>query len=149
MSGETERYQSGWTVDTWAAHTTEVQRLQELIAQERDRRYHEVDQEREKAVQIKDKADDNALGLAREIQTYKDQQHNGLLDQLTKERGTYVTQSDLKGSVEKIEATIKPIAEYVSSVQGRDHGVGLSWGVLLAGIAGLAVLIDVLSRFIK
>src|SRR5687767_6417131 len=43
------------------------------FAEERDRRYAEVATEREKALKIKETADLAALGLAREIQTYKDE----------------------------------------------------------------------------
>ncbi len=149
MSGETGQIESGWTIDTWRYHTDALRRSDELFQTERDRRYAEVAAEREKALRIKEKADDAALGLAREIQTYKDEKANELRSQIERERGTYATQADLKAVVDKLEATIKPLAEYVSSVQGRDHGVGVSWSVLVAGIAVVAVVVDVLARFIK
>ena len=60
---------------------------------ERDRRYTEVNLEREKALKIKETADRAALELAREIQTYKDEKANELRSQIEGERGTYVTQN--------------------------------------------------------
>ena len=45
----------------------------------------------QRALNIKAEGDKEALLLAREIQTYKDQQHNGTLDQLNRERGEFVT----------------------------------------------------------
>ena len=92
------------------------------LAAERDRRYSEVSAEKEKALRIKESADEKALDLASQIQTYKDQQHNGLLQQLTEERGRYATQGDLKSVVEKLETAVKPLTEYVSAQQGRTGG---------------------------
>jgi hypothetical protein len=102
-----------------------------------DRRYAEVSAEREKALKIKDEADKTALGLAREIQTYKDEKANELRSQIERERGSYASQADLRASVEKLEAIIKPLSEYVSSQQGRSGGLSSGWGYLV-GAVGLA-----------
>ena len=93
---------------------------------ERDRRYTELAIEREKALKIKETADRAALGLAREIQTYKDEKANELRAQIESERGSYATQNDLRAAIEKIEATIKPLVEFTTIQQGRSQGVGLS-----------------------
>lgn len=115
--------------------------IEEKFYQERDRRYSEVGQEREKALQIKEKADEAALGLAREIQQYKDEKANQLREQINSERGLYPTKDELIAATEKLEAQIKPLAEYVSSVQGRDRGIGVSWQVALGGLALGALLV--------
>jgi hypothetical protein len=52
--------------------------LQTELDNERDRRYAEVNVEREKALKIKETADSEALKLARDIQTYKDEKSNQL-----------------------------------------------------------------------
>lgn len=108
--------------------------------EERDRRYAEVATEREKALKIKETADLAALSLAREIQTYKDEKANELRSQIERERGTYCTQGDLKGAVEKMQATIAPLGDYVSKQSGRTGGLAMVWGVL-GVVAGLAVAI--------
>ena len=105
---------------------------------ERDRRYAEVALEREKALKIKEQADRDALGLAREIQTYKDEKANELREQISRERGEYVTQSQLKGVTDKVEATMKPVLDYVSSQQGRSSG-RLSQQQFMIMIAGLFI----------
>lgn len=98
----------------------------EALAAANDRRYTEVNIEKEKALKIKEagdievkktkeEADKTALGLAREIQTYKDEKHNGLLQQWQAERGTYVT-------TDKFEGAIKPLVEFMSSQQGKGQG---------------------------
>jgi preprotein translocase subunit SecF len=96
--------------------------------EERDRRYSEVNIEREKALKIKETADLAALQLAREIQTYKDEKANELREQINSERGLYATNKD-----------IDPIKSYVSSQTGRGLGMNALFGVvmtlLMAGIA--------------
>jgi hypothetical protein len=81
----------------------------ERFFEERDRRYAEVALEREKALKIKEEADKAALGLAREIQTYKDEKANELREQIASERGLYATKGDVQAAVEKIEATLGPL----------------------------------------
>jgi hypothetical protein len=113
--------------------------------EERDRRYTEVGIEREKALKIKETADLAALGLAREIQTYKDEKANELREQINSERGLYATKDDLTAVSEKLEATIKPLAEYVSGDRGRNSGIGLSANIVVTIvtilIAGTSVIV--------
>jgi len=87
------------------------------VSVERDRRYAEIDTEREKALKIKETADRDALELARAIQTYKDEKANELREQITSERGRYVTQPELRSAVDRIDALLKPISEYITGVQ--------------------------------
>jgi hypothetical protein len=102
---------------------------------ERDRRNTEVSQEREKALKIKEEEREKALSLAREIQTYKDEKANELRSQIERERGTYVTQSDLRGAVEKIDATMAPVIAYVASQQGGSKGMRDMYAWIIAAIA--------------
>lgn len=96
--------ESAWTVETWAAHTEALREGDLRFLEERDRRYTEVNIEKEKALKIKETADLAALSLAREIQTYKDEKANELREQINSERGLYATKDDLRAAVEKIEA---------------------------------------------
>jgi vacuolar-type H+-ATPase subunit H len=104
--------------------------------EERDRRLADVAIEREKALKIKEEADKRALDLQAETQAYKDEKANELRSQIERERGAYVTQSDLRGAVDKIEATIKPL------IGTRREGIGVSANVLYA-IALLVVAVVV------
>jgi hypothetical protein len=131
---------AGWTVETYAIHNEALRGAEWKFQEERDRRYAEVATEREKALKIKETADLAALGLAREIQTYKDEKANELREQISSERGLYATKSDLQGLGEKIEEAIKPLASFVSSQQGRAQGgldmrnlAFLVFGAILAG----------------
>jgi len=160
VSGETEQQVSGWTTDTLKSHQSVVSDLrfrifeekiarvderlnaEERFQSERDRRYTEVAVEREKALTIKEEEKKAALALAREIQTYKDEKANELREQISRERGLYVTQQELKGVSDKIDATMKPVIEYVSSQQGRTTGrlSQQQFAIMVTGLGISAVL---------
>jgi hypothetical protein len=133
--------------DMWVPlhdHLNAVQAERDKTAAERDRRYTEVKNAEEKALKIKEEADKVALDLARQIQTYKDQQHNGLLDQLGQERGRYATKDDLKSLTEKMEIAVKPLTEFVAGAQG-----GSKVYTQIALIVGVvATLITVIAKFL-
>src|SRR5580704_14773348 len=131
MSGETEANVSGWTVDTLRSHMFARLDGMEAVLAERDRRYAEVNAEKEKALKIKETADLAALGLAREIQTYKDEKANELREQISNERGLYASKTDLQAAVEKIEAMLKPLIEQMNRGVGKAEGISLSWAVLI------------------
>jgi hypothetical protein len=144
MSGETGERVSGWTVDTLKVLMDERSASQHELSIERDRRYLEVNIEKEKALKIKETADLAALSLAREIQDYKDEKANNLRDQIGSERGTYATKEDVKNISEKFEAQIQPVASWVQSQQGvytqqRQQQARSEWsiGIVMAVIFGV------------
>ena len=112
-----------------------------------DRRYAEVALEREKALRIKETADDRALSLAREIQTYKDEKANELREQINSERGLYVTKAELSAAVRELQAAIEPLKQYTNVNAGRRGGISLVWAgvlgvmVIITGIAAVAAVI--------
>lgn len=138
MTGETRASVSGWTIDTLAAHHAALRLMDERLRASEDRRYTEVGVEREKALKIKETADLAALGLAREIQTYKDEKANELREQINSERGLYASKNDLEAAVSKIEETLKPVQEFVSRQSGRILGTDNVWKYIFAVIAAFA-----------
>lgn len=114
------------------------------VQAERDRRYAEVAAEREKALKIKETADETALTLAREIQHYRDEQANNLRAQIERERGDYATQSDLRGVADKMEALIRPLAEFVTGARQVDTVKRLDAAQLVQVLALLAVAAGVI-----
>jgi Arc/MetJ-type ribon-helix-helix transcriptional regulator len=136
-----------WTLGAYVAHNEALRAAQDKFEQERDRRYAEVATEREKALKIKETADLAALGLAREIQTYKDEKANQLREQINAERGLYPTKSELVSAIEKIEETIKPLAVFVTAQQGRAAG-GLDMRTLVFALLGAAVAILSILQFV-
>jgi len=78
---------------------------------ERDRRYTELQAERDRALIIKS-AD----------QAYRDEKANDLRDQISRERGEYASKTDLQGSIDTINATLKPLVEFVAAQQGVRQG---------------------------
>lgn len=128
---------------------------QSLIT-ERDRRYAEVNVEKEKALKIKETADLAALQLAREIQTYKDEKANELREQINRERGLYVTRDELASAVRELQATIKPLTEYANSDAGRNIGAAgsrteqrLDMGTIMTGIFALTAVVTLILYITK
>ncbi len=143
MTGETRAEISGWTVDTYAAHNEALRSAQDRLDAERDRRYSEVAIERDKASQIEKSARAEALQLAREIQTYKDEKANELRKQIGEERGLYATRSDLISAVEKIEESLKPIQDFVSTARGTSSGKDNTLRGIYALIAAVVAVIGI------
>lgn len=111
-----------WTLAALKEHLQVVQQLHKEFNEERDRRYAEVNVEREKALKIKETADLAALQLAREIQTYKDEKANELREQINSERGLYATKNDLRTTENTILARIEPLSRYVNTQTGHQSG---------------------------
>src|ERR1700733_9241554 len=102
-------YIQEWTIPTLKEHLEVITELRDRLDHERDRRYAEVNIEREKALKIKEEADKTALGLAREIQVYKDEKANQLREQIGSERGTFASKEDLAAAMREIMALIQPL----------------------------------------
>jgi vacuolar-type H+-ATPase subunit H len=94
-----------WTVGTLAVYSEALRKAEEKFQEERDRRYGEVKEAEEKALKIKERADEVALGLQRETQQYKDEKANELREQISGERNLYVTKSELAAAMREIAAT--------------------------------------------
>ena len=162
---------SEWTVATYAAHNeamrisdrdhNEAMRLSDVAHNEHlrdadDRRYAEVNVEKEKALLIKTTADDEAMRLARESQVYKDQQTDVMREKNLAASGVYATNADLAALVtatnasltavvDKIEKSLKPVFEFVSAQQGMDKGATETKGSLYATIALICTVIGAVA----
>ncbi len=144
----------GWTIETYVIHADALREADARFEDERDRRYTEVNIEKEKALKIKETADLAALSLARESQTYKEQQNDALRDKNLSESGVYATNSSLVALAEtlkksqeqaigEIRDSLKPLADFVSSYQGQTKGTGdarTNLYALIAAAAGLAAI---------
>jgi hypothetical protein len=114
---------------------------------ERDRRYTEVNIEKEKALGIKEKADLAALQLARDIQTYKDEKANELREQINSERGLYVTKEELHSAIREIDISIKHLDNLSSINQGQNQGIKLTTGSLISIIGILGIIFTIIYEF--
>jgi hypothetical protein len=133
--------------DTWIPlheHLTALQIERDKTAAERDRRYTEVKNAEEKALKIKEEADKVALELARQIQTYKDEQHNNLSSQINRERGEYATKADLQALTEKMDIAVKPLTEFVA--RSRGGSAVYAQIALIVGVA--ATVITLIAKFL-
>ena len=149
----------GWTIETYVMHN-EAMRISDRDHNEEmrrsnadhneamraadDRRYAEVNVEKEKALLIKTTADDEAMRLARESQVYKDQQTDVMREKNLAASGVYATNTDLTTAVNKIEKALKPVFEFISSQQGINKGSTTTKGELYALIAAGTAIVGVI-----
>jgi hypothetical protein len=148
MGAETES--NGWTIATLKEHIDAMQAANLRFEDERDRRYTEVNIEKEKALKIKETADLAALSLARESQTYKEQQNDALRDKNLAQSGIYATNSDVAKLFDDFNTKLKPVFDFVVSKQGQAEQGNSIWsksgtmfammGVIAAIAFGLAKL---------
>ena len=132
-----------WTIAAYATHNEALRDAEMRFQDERDRRYTEVNVEKEKALKIKETANLAALSLARESQVYKDQQADVMREKNLAASGVYATNADLALVVEKIEKSLKPVFEFVSSQQGSDRGSSITTGKIFASVAAAGTLITI------
>lgn len=140
---------SGWTIATLKEYTDLQIAAEMRFAEERDRRYTEVNIEKEKALKIKETADLAALSLARESQTYKEQQNDALRDKNLQDSGVYAKTSDVAQMFNDLTKKLDPFLTYVTAQQGGAQQGNTSWTknstVITIGIAIAAVLWNVLG----
>jgi hypothetical protein len=137
-----------WSMEAYIMHNEAMRAAARRFNDERDRRYAEVNVEKEKALKIKETADLAALSLARESQVYKDQQADVMREKNLAASGIYATNADLAGVVEKMEKTLKPIIEFVNTQQGATKGNEITWGKIFASIGALGVIIGIIFNYL-
>ena len=92
----------------------------------------------QRAITIAETARAEAVVLAREIQTYKDTVHNGLLQQLNSERLGYATKTEMTELWDKVQVQLGPILEYINRQRGSGQGISRVWIVVL-GASGCLI----------
>jgi hypothetical protein len=137
-------------------HLAALRAADQALQDERDRRYAEVKAAEEKALKVKEKADEVALGLQRDNQVYKDEKANELREQISSERGRYVTREELASAVRELQAMIKPLAEYATSDAGRNMGAAgsrteqrLNLSTVIAAVATLVAVLGFILYALK
>lgn len=160
-----------WTQDAWAIHSTALRdadlRFSDALreadirhAEERDRRYAETVAEREKALKIKETADLTALTLARESQTYKEQQVDLLRDKNLSESGSFATnasvnkiadeiRNDVAKQLDGLTADLKQLITGAAGQTGLQQGSQLSKANLYSAVATLGVIGGLLVVVLK
>ncbi len=141
---------SGWTIDTLKEYTDTQVRAEQRFAEERDRRYTEVNIEKEKALKIKETADLAALSLARESQTYKEQQNDALRDKNLSESGVYATNAGVAQAIGDLKKSLDPFLDYVTKQQGGAQQGNSIWGkgttLLALGVGAAGLVYNLLGK---
>jgi len=138
-----------WTVATLHEYDEAIRKVENEFQTERDRRYTEVAIEREKALRIKETADLAALSLARESQTYKEQQNDALRDKNLSESGIYATNASVAqaiGNLEnKLDSALQPLINFVANQKGAAQGSHSTKFGMYAAIGATATIVGLLS----
>lgn len=141
-------------------NTITLREYLEALQVERELRYQQRYEAQESAMKaafaaaevaraIKDQGDRDALVLAREIQTYKDEKANNLRDQITGERGLYATKQDLKAATDKIEVAIAPVLNQLALQQGRSGGLDKGWTMLIGAVGLVSTVALLIFAFLR
>jgi len=130
----------GWTLKTLAAHNEAMRIETERFDDERDRRYTEVNIEKEKALKIKETADLAALSLARESQTYKEQQNDALRDKNLSESGIYATNASVAKAFDDLRVSLQPLVDFVSAAKGASTSKNALYAFAAAIVAVVVVV---------
>jgi hypothetical protein len=97
----------------------------------------------QRALSIADTARAEAIALARDIQTYKDSQHNDILRQWSESRATYATKEEMASLWEKFQTAHQPVLDFINNQRGKGQGIGSVWIWALGAIGcmtGLAAI---------
>ena len=128
----------GWTISTYAAHNEAMRVSERNLETERDRRYTEVNIEKEKALKIKETADLAALQLARESQSLKELQNDALRDKTLSESGIYATNASVSSAISELKQSLQPLIDFMSASKGASKGSEVTWGKV-AGTASILI----------
>lgn len=140
-----------WTFPSYILHNESMRIMETKILEERDRRYAEVNVEKEKALKIKETADLAALSLARESQVYKDQQADVMREKSLAASGVYATNADVQAMGAKFEESLKPLFEFINAQKGGKQGSVETTGKVAAfatiAISVVAIVVTVIIKF--
>jgi hypothetical protein len=150
MSDETTP--EGWTLAAYIAHNEVIRAADQRFEDERDRRYTEVNIEKEKALKIKETADLAALQLARESQAYKEQQNDTLRDKSLRDSGIYATNEGVTHAINELRSSftdaLKPLVDFVSGQKSGSSATKATWSTIyMVVIATSAVVSGIYFAF--
>lgn len=104
----------------------------------------------QRALAIKERADEKALELSRDAQHYRDEQANKLREQISEERGKYLTQEVYTERHEELIRRIGAVEKALAEGGGRDRGRLDSRTVLFTmlslGVGFVGVIVAVLAN---
>lgn len=104
----------------------------------------------QRALEIKQRADEQALGLAREAQTYRDEQANRLREQIAQERvearereAQFLTKEEYERRHDDLVKLVNGLATVQAEGGGRSAGLDK---LIAYGIGAAAVVVAVVSQ---
>ncbi len=105
-------------VEALDRRTAELRAADARFQEERDRRYTEVALEREKALKIKETADETARILVAQNQAYRDEKANELRAQIEGERGNYLSRNEYLATAKESGDRFSRLESFQSKMLG-------------------------------
>lgn len=100
----------------------------------------------QRALQIKEVGDGKALDLQKETQQYKDEKANELREQISNERGAYLTRLEFNTSHQALIDKIDALTTRIAATEGRSGGLNQGWVWLLGAIVAIGTIIGIAVR---
>ncbi len=92
---------------------------------------------------------DKALALAAGDVNRRLEAMNELREQITSERGLYLTRETYDDKHNSLEQRIGVLERASASLTGRDRGVSVIWLALLGAITVVVLIVDLIRSFMK
>jgi hypothetical protein len=135
----------------------ERQRFAEAIAQERDLRYQQRFDAQgqaltaallaaEKAVQAALTAAQSAVSKAETATEKRFESVNEFRGALSDQARNQPSRPEVTSMIGALDDRVGALKEYADRASGRDHGLGISWGVILGGLAVVGMIASFVSR---
>jgi hypothetical protein len=96
----------------------------------------------QRALQIKETADERALLLQAETQKYKDEKANDLRSQIERERGGYATKNELAALADKVGVALRPLSDFVAAQTSRT-ATNIDWRTGIYALITIAAVLIV------
>jgi hypothetical protein len=142
-----------WTLAAYIEHNEAIRVADRRFEDERDRRYTEVNIEKEKALKIKETADLAALQLARESQAYKEQQNDALRDKSLRDSGVYATNEGVSHAINELRTSftdaLRPLVDFVSGQKSGSSATKATWNTIYMVIVATAAAVSAAYWAIK
>lgn len=146
MSGETEKDESGWTVDTLRYYMTQRFADQEKLL---DERYATQTKAVEKAFAAADLAVQAALTSAEKAVSKAEMASDKRFDAvnefrsaLTDQTATFIPRTEALGILDRHAEDIKTLTDRINVAEGKGMGISTAWIVLLGAVAALGTVVS-------
>lgn len=156
MSGETEKEQSGWTVDTLnyflGAEMRAIRRENEALERRLEERFDTQTVAVDKAFLAAQQATQAALAAAEKAVTKAElasdkrfDAANGFREQLNTQAARLVGKDQFDAVQQRLDDRVRELSARLDTAEGTSKGMKMSGGLLSAVLAGIAAIVVIVN----